>query len=156
MPVEVRNETTSAKRTNDNILVELETLINECLVKMDRTEAHVDLTLVEEDEIHRLNRDYRGVDSVTDVLSFPMEEGDDEPEYIRGEGEPELLGDIVICLSRAEKQAEEYNHSLRRELGYLSVHGLLHLLGFDHDTPENQGLMREKEETLLGNSWGRD
>jgi probable rRNA maturation factor len=155
MPAEVRNETTNPKSI-DAVLRQLETLINECLVKMARPEAHVDLTLVDEEDIHRLNRDYRGVDSVTDVLSFPMEEGEEEPEYIRGDGEPELLGDIVICLARAEKQAEEYNHSLRRELGYLSVHGLLHLLGFDHDTPVNKERMREKEETLLGDSWGRD
>lgn len=107
--------------------------------------AEVGVTLVGEEAIRQLNRDYRGIDAPTDVLSFPLE----EPGEIQTGGEPELLGDVVICVPRALAQAEEYGHSFRRELLYLAVHGLLHLLGYDHETGEEKRKMREKEEAFL-------
>lgn len=110
-------------------------------------DATVDVTLVDDAEIHRLNRDYRGVDRPTDVLSFALNESleeDDEPEEAQL-----LLGDIIISMQRAQAQAEEYGHSLARETCFLAVHGALHLLGYDHQTDEQERVMRGKEEDVL-------
>jgi len=93
---------------------------------------------------------------VTDVLSFPTVSG-----YLKDAGKRELLGltdpetgaveigDLIICVDRAKEQAEEYGHSVRREIGYLSAHGTLHLLGYDHETEDERAVMREKEEKAL-------
>ncbi len=96
------------------------------------------------------------MDRVTDVLSFPMVQGrlcDAAPEELTGLTDPETgaleLGDLVICPARAREQAEEYGHSVRREMGYLAAHGLLHLLGYDHETEEERAEMRQKEEAAL-------
>ena len=110
--------------------------------------AEAGITLADDPYLHELNRDYRGVDAPTDVLSFALREADpDEPVY--EEAGPEVLGDVVISVERARVQAGEYGHSLDRELAYLSIHGLLHLLGFDHDRPERAGEMRSAEEAIL-------
>ena len=112
----------------------------------DMTE--VDITIVDDDEIHQLNRDYRGVDRPTDVLSFALDEDDeDEPELL--EGQLHLLGDIIISAETATRQAEEFGHGLEREIVYLAVHGLLHLLGYDHMVEEDKVIMRAKEEEAL-------
>ena len=100
---------------------------------------------MDNEAIRELNREYRDKDSATDVLSFPMYEADepiDDEEEI-------LFGDIVISLERAQEQAAEYGHSLKREVMYLLVHGLLHLAGYDHMGEEDKKQMREKEEKLL-------
>ena len=107
--------------------------------------AEIDLLFVDNEAIRELNREYRDKDSATDVLSFPMYEADepiDDEEEI-------LFGDIVITLERAQEQAAEYGHSLKREVMYLLVHGLLHLAGYDHIGEEDKKQMREKEERLL-------
>ncbi len=112
----------------------------------DMTE--VDITIVDDEEIHQLNRDYRGVDRPTDVLSFALDEDDeDEPELL--EGQLHLLGDIIISAETATRQAEEFGHGLEREIVYLAVHGLLHLLGYDHMVEEDKVVMRAKEEEAL-------
>lgn len=109
----------------------------------------VSISLVDAETIHILNREYRGVDRVTDVLSFPLEERDPEGCL--------LLGDVVINLQKVKEQAEEYGHSEKRELSYLSVHSLLHLLGYDHEEEEEKRLMRQKEERILASlDLGRD
>lgn len=100
------------------------------------TSGEVSIALVDNEYIKRLNSKYRGLDEATDVLSFPMDE--------------EFLGDIVISLERAKEQAEEYNHSLDRETGFLTVHGMLHLLGYEHQEKEAKKEMRELEEEVLG------
>ena len=111
-------------------------------------EVEVSLVLVDDKQIQEMNRDYRGIDRPTDVLSFPLREA------VEGE-EPKvpvddwLLGDIVISMETALRQAEEYGHSLERELGFLLVHGCLHLLGYDHQREEERQVMREKEEAIL-------
>lgn len=110
-------------------------------------EAEVSLTLVDNERIHALNRDYRGVDRPTDVLSFALQEETEEPEIV--DFEDDLLGDIIISVERARAQAEEYGHSLERELVYLAVHGTLHLLGYDHETEEEKAEMRHQEETVM-------
>lgn len=120
-------------------------------------EAEVALTFVDDERIHELNRDYRGIDRPTDVLSFAMmDEGEDELEIIfEVEDESEeipmsgMLGDIVISLERAKAQSEEYGHSLEREVGFLFVHGFLHLLGYDHETEADEAVMTAKQEAIL-------
>ena len=112
----------------------------------DMTE--VDITIVDDEEIHQLNRDYRNVDRPTDVLSFALDEDDeDEPELL--EGQLHLLGDIIISAETDTRQSEEFGHGLEREIVYLAVHGLLHLLGYDHMVEEDKVIMRAKEEEAL-------
>ena len=119
-------------------------------------EVMVGVTLVEPERIREINRDFRRVDSVTDVLSFPMIDGmlaEAAPAALLGCVDPESgaleLGDLVICPDRAAEQAEEYGHSLQRELGYLCAHGMLHLLGYDHEDEAERAVMRDKEEKAL-------
>ncbi|EGO63322.1 rRNA maturation RNase YbeY [Acetonema longum] len=109
----------------------------------------VSVTLADNQYIQELNREYRGKDRPTDVLSFALNEGD-EPEILAGpDGIATLLGDIIISLEMAESQAREYGHSLERELAYLTVHGMLHLLGYDHEEAAEKILMRQEEESIL-------
>lgn len=111
--------------------------------------VEVSIALVDDDYIQKLNKKYRGLDAPTDVLSFAMREtvpeGNDSFEYF----EEELLGDVVISLERARVQAVEYGHSFERETGFLVVHGMLHLLGYDHEVDEEKNVMRQKEEEIL-------
>ncbi|MGL5640629.1 MAG: rRNA maturation RNase YbeY [Paraclostridium sp.] len=104
----------------------------------------VSLSFVDNEEIHELNREYRGVDRATDVLSFPLLTDEFDIEI-----EEESLGDIVISLERALEQSEEYNHSFEREVCFLVCHSMFHLLGYDHDTEENTKDMRKREEDVL-------
>jgi len=108
----------------------------------------VDITIVSDEEIHALNRDYRNVDRATDVLSFALDEDGGEPELVGGP-EVHLLGDIIISAETATRQAEEFGHGLEREIVYLAVHGLLHLLGYDHMQEADKVEMRAKEEEAL-------
>ncbi|MGI6721932.1 MAG: rRNA maturation RNase YbeY [Anaerovoracaceae bacterium] len=105
----------------------------------------VSLTFVDEEEIRELNGAYRGIDRVTDVLSFPQFES---PEDIPG-AQKVLLGDVVICRQQAERQAEEYGHSRERELVYLFVHSIFHLLGYDHIQDDDKREMRKAEEEVM-------
>lgn len=113
------------------------------------TQVEVSLVLVDDEYIHQLNRDYRGIDRPTDVLSFALDEGE-EPDVFDGP-EEDLLGDIIISLPTAFQQAEEYNHSIERELAFLTVHGMLHLLGYDHEDDNARQKMRHQEEAILSN-----
>ena len=121
------------------------------------TPLAVELVFVDGEEIQRLNRETRGIDKVTDVLSYPALDsekgaplkGEEYPFDIDEEGNL-LIGSIAICTARAKEQAEEYGHSYERELHYLLVHGILHCLGYDHITDEERGEMRAKEEDILG------
>lgn len=107
--------------------------------------GEVSILLVDDREIQRYNARYRGVDQPTDVLSFSMLEGESLPS----QEIPQLLGDILISMPRAVSQAAEFGHSLERELGFLVVHGFLHLLGYDHDTPEAEQEMFARQERVL-------
>ena len=112
---------------------------------VDGERAEISLTLVSLEEIRELNRDYRDVDRETDVLSFPQFECvEDMPEF----GEL-CLGDVVICLDKVEEQAKEFGHSFERELIYLFVHSLLHLLGYDHMEEDEKQEMRKREEQVM-------
>ena len=120
------------------------------------TDLSFELMLVDEEEIRTLNREQRGIDKVTDVLSFPTMEDikgqplleDDHAEELDEENRL-LIGSIIICKKRAEEQAEEYGHSFERELFYLAVHGVLHCLGYDHETEEDKCEMRAQEEIVM-------
>lgn len=115
-----------------------------------------EIVTVDEQEIKRLNKELRSVDGITDVLSFPSLDGifgkelkkKDFPADIDEEGNL-FIGSIAICLKRAEEQAEEYGHSVEREINYLAAHGICHLLGYDHMTDGDKDVMREKEEKVL-------
>lgn len=136
--------------------------------KEEVTDGIVTLTLTDDEGIRELNRQYRGLDKPTDVLSFSLiegeepdiqyndeyeasEEGDDGWKDEEKAGNPfsDLLGDIVISVPRAEAQAEEYGHSFERELGFLFVHGFLHLIGYDHGDEEQEREMFAKQEAVL-------
>lgn len=110
--------------------------------------AEISVTFVNNEQIHKLNLEHRNVDRETDVLSFPL--GENGVYDINHDTGAKMLGDIVISIEKAFAQAEEYGHPLQREIAFLTVHSLLHLLGYDH---ENGGLeavhMREKEESVL-------
>lgn len=136
---------------------EMEKLIIRCLhaaAEREEVSGEVVVTLVNNERIHELNRDYRGVDRPTDVLSFAMnEEGEGEMDIFVDEDEldqfPNMLGDIIISLPKAEEQAKDYGHSLERELGFLAVHGFLHLLGYDHGTEQEEKEMFSRQEEVL-------
>jgi|SRR5690625_1213557 len=113
-------------------------------------EAEISINFVDNNEIKELNRNYRQKDEPTDVISFAMQESVEEEPKIVGEDIPLTLGDIVISIDKAREQAEEYNHSLERELGFLAVHGFLHLLGYDHINKEDEEIMFNRQEKILG------
>ncbi|MFP7444248.1 MULTISPECIES: rRNA maturation RNase YbeY [Bacillus] len=111
--------------------------------------SELSVTFVTNDRIQEINREYRDKDKPTDVISFAMEElGEGETE-IAGEGIPRVLGDIIISIQRTEEQAGEYGHSFERELGFLAVHGFLHLLGYDHETDEEEREMFGRQKDIL-------
>ena len=115
-------------------------------------DAEISVTIVEDEEIQALNRDYRGNDKVTDVLSFPQFESRDElAEDLMNdeEGCVSLAGDVVISFDQAARQAEEYGTGLTRELVYLFVHSIFHLFGYDHEDEEERRIMREREEQVI-------
>ncbi|MCH5185746.1 MAG: rRNA maturation RNase YbeY [Oscillospiraceae bacterium] len=122
-------------------------------------DAEVDVTVTDNENIRELNRTYRDKDSATDVLSFPILEFDESGNIVNSEFDEDtdsgciLLGDIVISAERAEEQAEEYGHGIMREIGFLTAHSMLHLLGYDHETGEDEIIMRSKEREIL-NSLG--
>ena len=109
-------------------------------------EVEVSCVLVDDERIHEINREYRHIDRSTDVISFAME--DNDQFYV--EGMPRTLGDIFISVDHAKKQAEEYGHSLRREMCFLFTHGILHLLGYDHMTDEQEKEMFGLQDQILG------
>ncbi len=112
-------------------------------------DAEVSVSFVSNEEIRSLNKSYRSKDSVTDVLSFPLTDEDGTREINTETGYVQL-GDIVISIETALRQAEIYGHSLTREIGFLTVHSMLHLLGYDHEkSPLDERIMREKEESVL-------
>lgn len=109
--------------------------------------GEVSVLLTDNATIRELNRTWRGQDRPTDVLSFSQREGEEPPgEDPAGAG---LLGDIVVSVEQARLQAEAYGHSVRREVAFLTVHGFLHLLGYDHETPEDEAEMMGRTEAIL-------
>lgn len=128
----------------------VEALVRKCIQRAAELEevsdGEVSVTLVDDQAIQDLNREYRQVDRPTDVLSFPME---DDATFPDGSEIVPLLGDVVISVPRAVTQAQEYGHSLEREIGFLATHGFLHLLGYDHDNAESEVRMFRRQEEVL-------
>lgn len=132
--------------TTDVLIEELEK-VNELIsyaVKREKLEnAIFNVIIVDNVKIHELNKEYRGIDRVTDVISFALEDFHDIDFEIR------MLGDIYISYEKAREQAIEYGHSYLRELSFLTIHGLLHLLGYDHMKKEDEEIMFKKQEVIL-------
>ncbi|MFD1030756.1 rRNA maturation RNase YbeY [Metaplanococcus flavidus] len=116
-------------------------------------DAEVSVSFVTNDRIQEINRDYREKDQPTDVISFAMEERGEGEVLIQDSAEPRVLGDIIISLDRTKEQATDYGHSFERELGFLAVHGFLHLLGYDHMNDQEEKKMFAKQDVIL-NSLG--
>lgn len=112
--------------------------------------TELSVTFVDNKRIQEINKEYRHKDSATDVISFALEEMGEEEIEIIGAEMPRMLGDIIISIERTKEQAEEYGHSFDRELGFLSLHGFLHLLGYDHMTEEDETVMFSRQKEILG------
>lgn len=112
-------------------------------------EPIVSVSFVDNKFIHGMNRDYRNVDRPTDVISFAFLDGCDDREAQLNSNGPVCLGDIYISIDKAVEQAKEYGHSIERELSFLFVHGMLHLLGYDHMTPEDEKVMFRLQDEIL-------
>lgn len=113
----------------------------------DLPDAEVSITLTNNEYIHTLNKEYRKIDRPTDVISFALDESE-EPE-VEGGPDVHVLGDIIISVERAKEQAAEYGHSLRREMAFLTVHGMLHLLGYDHMEEEERAEMENEQRVVM-------
>ena len=139
------------KKVGYRVRLLIETAIEKTLAhERFRKDAEVSVSFVDNEEIHKLNLEFRGKDKPTDVLSFPMWEDDE----LGGDIDPALgavmLGDIVISTERAMEQAEEYGHSFTREVCFLAVHSTLHLIGYDHETSEaDEKYMNDTQEKIL-------
>ena len=142
--------TDETNQLTDEQMKEIEYILNFAALKLDIEEgSEVSITFVSNERIREINRDYRDKDAPTDVISFAMEElGEGEVELI-GVDMPRVLGDIIISTTKAIEQAEEYGHSFMRELGFLAVHGFLHLLGYDHMTAEDEKRMFTLQKEIL-------
>lgn len=128
----------------------IEELLNFAAEKENVEEgSELSVTFVSNERIQEINREYRDKDRPTDVISFALEEmGEGELEIV-GEGMPRILGDIIISIPKTREQAEEYNHSFMRELGFLAVHGFLHLLGYDHMNEQDEKRMFDRQKDIL-------
>jgi len=136
--------------TNEEIkeLEEINKLLDFALKYQNINNAIFNIIIVDEETIREINKIYRDKDSVTDVISFALE---DDKTFIKTDFR--ILGDIYICLNKAKSQALEYNHSFLREIAFLSIHGLLHLLGYDHMEKEDEEVMFKLQEMIL-NEYG--
>lgn len=132
-------------QTNENIemIDELKNLMEKVCQKENIENVEFNIIFVNNEEIHQINKEWRGVDRETDVISFALE---DEDTVLSSE---RVLGDIYISIDKAREQAKEYGHSLKREICFLSVHGFLHLLGYDHMNEEDEKVMFDKQKELL-------
>ena len=133
--------------TNEEIkeLETVEKVLYSAMEKEKLVDTSFNLIIVDNDYIHELNKNYRGIDRETDVITFALE---DEDTLVIGDNE-RILGDIYISIDRARSQAVDYGHSFLRELSFLAVHGFYHLLGYDHMTPEDEKVMFKKQEEVL-------
>ena len=151
MDITFIDETNTVSETKIKEIEELLQFAAKKLSLSDETEMSV--TFMDNPSIQEINRTYRGKDAPTDVISFALEdEGEDEIPVIFEEDDepmPRVLGDIMISIDRAKKQAEEYGHSYDRELGFLAVHGFLHINGYDHMTPEDEAEMFGLQKEIL-------
>lgn len=135
---------------NHKDLADFKNIINTVLTQVAESyelneDDEMSVVLCDNTYIHQLNKEYRNIDRPTDVLSFALNDGEEDPN-----GQEHVLwGDIIISLERTAEQAQEYGHGMERELAYLTVHGALHLLGYDHMEAEEKQEMRAEEEYIL-------
>ena len=143
-------------RTDFEITEEFEKLFNDVVKESLRyeefdPECEVSLSIVSNDEIQEINKQFREIDAPTDVLSFPLLTFEDGEQADVNENNEIMLGDIIISIDKAKAQAEEYGHGLRRELAFLTAHSMLHLMGYDHMEEEEQKEMFKKQDDILNN-----
>ena len=138
MEVEIFNET---EEKLEKELNELKELLEDFCKREELNNVIFNIIIVNEDKIQEINKNYRNIDKVTDVISFALEDEHNmkEPDEVR------VLGDIYICIEKVHQQAKEYGHSFKRELTFLAVHGLLHLLGYDHMNKIDEEKMFRKQ-----------
>lgn len=134
----------------EELISQLEKLLD-FTAKKEEVEAgsELSITFVTNDRIQEINREYRGKDYPTDVISFALEEMGEGEIEVSGSDIPRVLGDIIISIKKAHEQAEEYGHSFEREIGFLAVHGLLHLLGYDHENEKDEKIMFDRQRVIL-------
>ena len=130
--------------TKENVTLYKKLIRN--IFKFDKSKDIMNIIFVSDEEIQKINKEYRNIDRVTDVISFAL---NDEKDFLIKTDE---IGDIFIDIDQAKRQAIDYGHSLDRELGFLSVHGYLHLHGFDHQTKEDEETMFKKQEEILASA----
>ncbi|MFA5367308.1 MAG: rRNA maturation RNase YbeY [Dehalococcoidia bacterium] len=116
--------------------------------KVDRP-VELSLLITGDDEVHRLNRDYRGIDKTTDVISFALTEDRDDTEFVTPPDRISRLGEVIISYPQAASQAKENSQTIKAEMAWLVVHGLLHLLGYDHQDDKSEAIMRKREDKIL-------
>jgi len=117
---------------------------------IDKTNLYINVILTDPENIKKINKEYRNIDKETDVLSFPMFEKQEIEKIITyGNEIQDILGDIIISISKVQQQAKEYGHSFEREFAYMLIHGFYHLMGYDHMTDDEKKEMRTKEEFVL-------
>ena len=143
-------------RTDFEITEEFEKLFNDVVKESLRyeefdPECEVSLSIVSNDEIQEINKQFREIDAPTDVLSFPLLTFEEGEQADVNENNEIMLGDIIISIDKAKAQAEEYGHGLRRELAFLTAHSMLHLRGYDHREEEEQKEMFKKQDDILNN-----
>jgi probable rRNA maturation factor len=142
MEISIYNETN--EKLDDEIKIMKDVLVHG-VNKLNVGDVIFNVIIVDNDYIHRLNKEYRGIDRETDVISFALEEGETIDEPVK------TLGDIYISIDRVYSQAKEYGHSVKRELFFLVTHGFLHLLGYDHMKKEDEEVMFPLQEKILDN-----
>lgn len=141
-----------AELSNDLISLLKETVVKTLEFEKVDQSCYVSITIVDSEEIKDLNREYRSIDKVTDVLSFPVVNllddsfTDDVGDYYEG---MLILGDVILCADRAREQALDFGHTIEREFGYLTCHSILHLIGYDHEEDDDREIMRQKEEAIM-------
>ena len=143
-------------RTDFEITPETEKLFNDVITESLRYEefdpqCEISLSIVNNDEIQEINKQYRNIDAPTDVLSFPLLTFEEGEQADVNENDEIMLGDIIISIEKAISQAEEYGHGLKRELAFLTAHSMLHLMGYDHMKDEEREEMFAKQEAILNN-----
>ena len=146
LTIDFLDETETLKETDMQFV---EKILQQAAKEEDIEDAEVSVSFVTNERIREINREYREKDQPTDVISFAMEEPGEGEVLIQDSGEPRVLGDIIISLDRTWEQAADYGHSFERELGFLAVHGFLHLVGYDHMNEPDEKEMFAKQDVIL-------
>jgi len=147
LSIDFNDETNLVSEKETNLIEEL--LQFAAVEEMINDECELSVTFVDDKTIRQINKEYRDKDRATDVISFALEEMGEDEVPIVGADIPRVLGDIIISMDTAKVQAEEFGHSMDRELGFLALHGFLHLLGYDHMNPEDEKVMFTKQKEIL-------